>query len=99
MNAELPFRRKLLAERYIDDVLAAIAEDEREPDEWEAVHLCAAIGAINSRMYRAAAGYTDKAVEPPERRAGDWTRTEGTLNIGAIRAGLEQVKVLAAPAA
>ncbi len=50
MNAELPYRRKLLAERYIEDVLAAIAGDKREPDGWEAVHLCAAIGAINSHV-------------------------------------------------
>lgn len=99
MNAALPFRRKLLAERYIDDVLAAIEEDDREPDEWEAQHLCAALGAISSRMYRASAGYTDKAIEPPERREGDWARIETTPSLRAIREGLEHTKLLAAPAA
>ena len=61
--------RKQAAEDFIRAILADIADERREPDDWEAQDIAAAIGFLAARMYYASLAYAERALTPPEGRA------------------------------
>lgn len=92
-----PATQKAATQDVIADTLDAIEhEDHREPDDWEAMDICAAMNAIHMGWYSAAINYALMALTPPEQRAGDWARKDTTPSLAHLRAGLDYA--CAAPA-
>ena len=88
---------KLAAEVAIANVLDAIVVLGREPDEWEATSLLAAVGAVMGEMYLGALVLAQRATVPDELRAGSWARSLATPSMQQLRASL--FNVMRCPAA
>lgn len=84
--------KKREAEQAIAQVLDAMAEENREPDEWEARDLLAAMGAILGRMYALSLNLTFRAMTEPAQRAGVWDRSETTPLLRDLRRTLEYIE-------
>lgn len=63
------WQQKETAENFIESILEAIADEYREPDDWEAHDIAAGLGFVMAGMYRAALAYADRALTPPGQRA------------------------------
>ena len=68
-NSKFPYERKAIAEHFVELILDAIASEGREPDEWEAHNIAAAIGYIAGSMYNAALVVGERALTPAEERS------------------------------
>ena len=72
---------KLATEVAIANVIDAIEAQYREPDEWESTSLMAAIGCVMGDLFPAAGLLAERALIPPELRAGEWPRTPATATV------------------
>jgi hypothetical protein len=98
-NAMFPYRRKELTESVVVAILDAIEADGREPDDWEAADLAAAIGFIACHWYNAALAAAERALTPRERRSPLARMTpSGSSPIRHLRDGLEYVRGMSARA-
>ena len=70
-NAMYPYHRKNVAEMFIGSILDAISSEDREPDNWEAQDIAAAIGYVAVGWNHAALASGQHALTPPEERAPD----------------------------
>lgn len=84
--------RRIAAQNSIEDFLNSIAQQNREPDAWEARDILASMGAILGNMHHLSRSYIERASVPPAGRAEQWPRNEETPTIEALRRTLEVVK-------
>ena len=63
------WRQKKFCEDFIDAILTALANERREPDEWEARGLAASLGSIKGQMYRYSRSCAIRALTPPAERS------------------------------
>jgi len=64
-----PVDKKRCVEQFIQSLLDAIRAEGREPDDWEALDLGAAIGFISCHWYHAALTSANRALAPVEQRS------------------------------
>jgi len=84
--------RKREAEDAIERFLAVFEKEKREPDDWEARDLLAAMGAITGRMYALSLKLTSRAMAAPEEREGQWDRNDTTPTTRSLRDTLAFIK-------
>ncbi len=87
-----PRQRKDAVERLLESILDELANEQREPDRWEATDMGAALNAIQMGWYNAAISYAMYALVPPEERAGEWQREETTPTSTELRNAVEYIK-------
>jgi AcrR family transcriptional regulator len=98
-NAMFPYRRKELAESFVEAILDAIQADGREPDDWETADLAAAIGFIACHWHNAALAAAERALTPPAQRSPiARMKPAGSSPMRHLRNGLEYVRGMPARA-
>ncbi len=99
-NEMFPHQRKQIAENFIESILDAISQEDREPDDWETSDLAAAIGLLASSWYNAALAVSERALTPVEERSPLSPITPaGSHPMRHLRDGLAYVRGMTAPAA
>lgn len=63
------YARKEAVEAFIGRILDAIEQEDREPDDWEAHDIAAALGYVVGHMHYAAINVALRALTEPENRA------------------------------
>lgn len=92
-NAMFPHQRKSIVEDFVGAILDAIPDDGRDPDNWEAHDIAAAIGFIASGWYNAALTAAERALVPPHERApAEPPFLEPAPTVRALRDGLDYVR-------
>jgi hypothetical protein len=84
--------RRIAAQDLIESFLNSIADQNREPDAWEARDILASMSAMLGKMHFLSRIYIERAGVPPDGRADRWSRNEETPTLEALRRTFEVVK-------
>ena len=84
--------KKATTETAIESLFPELERAGREPDQWEATDIGAAMNALLMGWYTLAINYVAHATTPPDLRADAWPRQEHTPSIRSLRDALDYVR-------
>jgi len=88
-------------ENYLHGLWTIVDSERREPDAWEAVHVCAAIDAAEIGAYALASDFVDLAMAPVHERVPEWQGWRNETTLTQFKTAIDRLTQLpeAAPSA
>ena len=86
--------KSVMLVRWIESILDAIEQDHGEPDNWEALYLTYAVGALVESQYVAALKFTGMSLADPAKHPGPRLPTDGPgpVSLTELRAAVALIK-------